>query len=297
MSLPAVLESSLSAIGLIVVAMAVVAALETVWPLRAREPAQRAHLAPNLALTALTFVINAAFNVALVVVLVRVERTGSGLLERLAAPALLTGALVIVALDLSFYAAHVAMHRSAPLWRFHRVHHSDPAVDVTTTIRQHPGEGVIRYAFLAAAAVAIGAPPGAFAVYRVWSALNGLLEHANLKVPRRLDRVLALVVVTPDMHKLHHSRSVDETDSNYGNVFSVFDRLFSTFTPTSARAASIAYGLDGFDAPEVQTTRGLLALPFREPSQAAASHRAPRGDHRARSATPETTAAPHGVAP
>jgi sterol desaturase/sphingolipid hydroxylase (fatty acid hydroxylase superfamily) len=95
--------------------------------------------------------------------------------------------LAVLALDLSFYVAHVAMHRVPAFWRSHRVHHSDPVIDVTTTIRQHPLEGLIRYAFMATFACAFGVGLGAFIVYRTWSVLNGLLEHANLRVPRWLE--------------------------------------------------------------------------------------------------------------
>jgi sterol desaturase/sphingolipid hydroxylase (fatty acid hydroxylase superfamily) len=169
---------------------------------------------------------------------------------------------VVLALDLSFYVAHVAMHKIPSFWRFHRVHHSDPAVDVTTTIRQHPGEGVMRYAFLAAFAIPLGANPGAFAVYRLWSALSGLLEHSNVRMPLWLDGLFSLVFSWPSMHKVHHSRDVRYTDTNYGNIVSLWDRLFLTFTP-SKHGTNIAYGLDGFDDPATQTTAALLALPFR----------------------------------
>jgi sterol desaturase/sphingolipid hydroxylase (fatty acid hydroxylase superfamily) len=164
------------------------------------------------------------------------------------------------------------MHRSPAFWRFHRVHHADPTVDVTTTIRQHPGEGVIRYAFLTACAVGLGASPGAFAVYRLWSALHGLVEHANVRLPRWLDRALLLVVTTPYSHKVHHSRVVAETNTNYGNIFSVFDRVCATFTP-SARGENVTYGLDGFDDQAAQTTSALLAMPLREPPSAMAPNR------------------------
>jgi sterol desaturase/sphingolipid hydroxylase (fatty acid hydroxylase superfamily) len=123
------------------------------------------------------------------------------------------------------------MHKIPGFWRFHRVHHSDPAVDVTTTIRQHPGENVIRYAFLTVAACALGASPGAFAVYRAASVLGGLLEHANIRVPLWLSRLLSLVTSWPYMHKVHHSRLATQTDTNYSNLFSIWDRLFATFTP------------------------------------------------------------------
>jgi sterol desaturase/sphingolipid hydroxylase (fatty acid hydroxylase superfamily) len=167
-----------------------------------------------------------------------------------------------LALDFSFYAAHVSWHKIPALWRFHAVHHSDPAVDVTTTVRQHPVEGLLRYAALAAMAIAIGPSPVAFAVYRAASALNALLEHANLRAPRRLDSLLSLVTTWPHLHKVHHSRNPEQTDTNYGNLFSFWDRLFGTFTP-SHLGRQIAYGLDGTDDPALQTTAGLLALPFR----------------------------------
>jgi hypothetical protein len=180
----------------------------------------------------------------------------------LSLPPLATTLAVVLGLDFSFYVAHVSMHGLHGFWRFHRVHHSDPAVDVTTTIRQHPGEGVIRYAFLGTFAFALGASPGAFAVYRALSALNGLLEHANVRVPLWLDGMLSLVTTWPNMHKVHHSRAASETNTNYGNIFSLFDRLFSTFTPPS-HGVNVSFGLDGFDDLASQTTAGLLAMPFR----------------------------------
>jgi sterol desaturase/sphingolipid hydroxylase (fatty acid hydroxylase superfamily) len=113
-----------------------------------------------------------------------------------------------------------------------------------------------------AGALGVGLVP--FMIYRVWSARNGLLEHANIRVPRWLDHVLSLVTTWPNMHKVHHSRDVRETDTNYGNIFSWFDRLFGTYTP-AARGATVVCGLDGLDEPAMQTTRGLLAMPFKEP--------------------------------
>jgi sterol desaturase/sphingolipid hydroxylase (fatty acid hydroxylase superfamily) len=149
------------------------------------------------------------------------------------------------------------------------VHHSDPALDVTTTIRQHPAEGVIRYVAMAAFALPLGVGPGAFAFYRVASALSGLLEHANLRVSPRLADWLALVVTWPTMHRVHHARDARYTDTNYGNLVSWWDRALGTFTPARLGAA-IAVGLEGYDDPPIQTTRGLLALPFRSADAATA---------------------------
>lgn len=245
----------------IVAAMAAVAALETLVPLRPSPSARRRNVTANLALTFLTFASNALLNGALIVALDAARARGIGLLAARDVGAELHLVIVVLALDLGFYACHVAMHHVALFWRCHRVHHADPFVDVTTTIRQHPGETLIRAAFTAAVALPLGASPEAFAVYRLGSALVGLLEHANLSVPVALDRALSWVTTWPHFHKVHHSRRQAETNSNYGNLFSVFDRAFGTFTP-SPRGRTVAYGLDGYDDPATQTLAGLLALPF-----------------------------------
>jgi sterol desaturase/sphingolipid hydroxylase (fatty acid hydroxylase superfamily) len=252
-----------STVGFILLAMAVVSAIEGIIPLRARGMWDRAHLVPNLALTFITMAIGALLNTGVVLVLLSFQAKGWGLLNALELDPVIATALVVLALDLAFYLAHVAMHKLPALWRFHRVHHSDPAIDVTTTIRQHPFENVFRYLAIVIVAAALGASPAAFAIYRTASALNGLLEHANWRVPQWLDSALSWVTTWPNLHKVHHSRAAAQTDSNYGNLFSWWDRVFSTFTP-SREASSVEYGLDGYDAPEQQTTVGLLALPLSE---------------------------------
>jgi sterol desaturase/sphingolipid hydroxylase (fatty acid hydroxylase superfamily) len=135
------------------------------------------------------------------------------------------------------------MHRVPALWRVHRVHHSDRFVDVTTTLRQHPLETLLRFLFIMVTALPLGLPVAAVAAYRLLSVINALFEHANLRLWQPLDGLLSLVVVTPNMHKVHHSRFQPETDSNYGNILSLFDRAFRTFTPTE-RSARVEYGLD-----------------------------------------------------
>lgn len=261
MTLFAQVVTDLPPIGIILTAMAVITLIEIAIPLHARGRWNSAHLVPNLALTFMTLALNLAFGAVLVLALVHLEAYGVGLLPALGLPSVVALGVTVVVLDFSFYVAHVAMHHVPAFWRFHRVHHSDPALDVTTTIRQHPGETVIRYAFMGAFAVFLGASPAALTTYRALAALNGLLEHANLRAPLWLDRLLVLVTTWPHMHKIHHSRVVEQTNSNYGNIFSVFDRLLGTYTP-SVRGISVAYGLDGLDDVPTQTTAGLLALPF-----------------------------------
>jgi sterol desaturase/sphingolipid hydroxylase (fatty acid hydroxylase superfamily) len=256
------LGSTFSTIAYLLAGMALLAAVETVVPLQARGRWNRAHVGPNLALTFITFVINLLWNAGVVALLIWLEANDFGLLRWLSVPVLPATLIAVAAFDLSFYAVHVSWHKFPSLWRFHAVHHSDPALDVTTTVRQHPVEGFLRHAALAAMAIAIGPSITAFAIYRTAQAINALLEHANIAAPRWLDRALALVTTWPMMHKVHHSRLPEETDSNYGNLFSFWDRLFGTYTP-SDRGRSIRYGLDGYDRPELQTTAALLALPFR----------------------------------
>jgi sterol desaturase/sphingolipid hydroxylase (fatty acid hydroxylase superfamily) len=271
-----VTSTSCTTIATILGAMAAVAVIEALVPLHPRGRWTRLHVWPNLALTLVAFATNAVFNGALVSALIWLEPRGVGLLHWLSLPPPATVGLALIGLDLSFYATHVAMHASPTLWRFHCVHHADPAVDVTTTIRQHPGESVIRYPSLAVSAIALGVTPAAFALYRVASVLIGLLEHANIRVPRQLDGALSLVFVTPNTHKVHHSRFERETNTNYGNLTSLFDRLFLTFVPSS-RGMNVTYGLAGLDDPRTQSVRGLLALPFRR-GRAGAGRAAARRD-------------------
>jgi sterol desaturase/sphingolipid hydroxylase (fatty acid hydroxylase superfamily) len=248
-------------IVVILVAMALISALELAIPLHRRTARNRAHVLPNLVLTAITFATSALLNALVVGMLVWLQAKGLGLLNVVTVAPWLALAAVVVVLDLAFYVSHVAMHKVPAFWRVHKVHHSDVVVDVTTTIRQHPFEGLIRYAAIIVAAGALGASPAAFAVYRSALALNALLEHANIRVPRAMDRALSWITTWPNFHKIHHSRAVHECDSNYGNLFSWWDRLFSTFTP-AARGAQVETGLAGYDDPSQQTTGALLAMPF-----------------------------------
>jgi len=150
------IQASLPTIGIIVGIMAILAVVEVVVPLQSRGRWRRTRLGPNLALTAITILINLPLTVALTLALIWLDSIGFGLRHWLRIGPIGGIALAVLALDFAFYVAHVAMHKIGLLWRFHRVHHTDPFVDVTTTIRQHPGEALIRYAFLASTAIFTG---------------------------------------------------------------------------------------------------------------------------------------------
>jgi sterol desaturase/sphingolipid hydroxylase (fatty acid hydroxylase superfamily) len=169
--------------------------------------------------------------------------------------------LGIVGLDLFAYFAHVTMHKLGWMWCFHRVHHADRFVDVTTAFREHPGETLWRIGWHIAGILVFGTPAWVLVAYLTLSALNGQLEHANIRLPERLDRWLRLLFVTPNMHKMHHSRHQPETDSNYANLLSIWDRIGGTYNRGPC-FVELRYGLDGFDDAEKQSLGGLLRMPF-----------------------------------
>ncbi len=243
-------------------AMALLALVETLLPLARKRAGRRRHWLTNLALVALTLALNFAFNAGAVLATAWFTPQTGRLLSGAPLPPIAIALIGILALDASAYACHRLLHRWPPLWRAHRVHHSDPLVDVTTTLRQHPIEGLVRFCFVMAPAWVLGVSAKTVAVYRLISVLIGLTEHMNVRLWEPLDRTLSLLFCTPNMHKLHHSRRAIETDSNYGNILSWFDRACGTFTPP-APGVCIDYGLDGHDAPAAQRLGALLRLPFR----------------------------------
>jgi len=169
----------------------------------------------------------------------------------------------VVGLDLFAYFAHVTLHEFRWLWRFHRMHHADNRVDVTTAFREHPGETLWRIGWHVAGVLAFGTPLWVLVTYLTLSAFNAQLEHANFRLPARLDRWLRVVYVTPNMHKVHHSRRQPETDMNYSNLLSIWDRLGRTYSG-GPRFDELHYGLDGFDDRGSQSLTGMLKMPFME---------------------------------
>lgn len=228
---------------LLVTCCAVLWSLESLAPLfRYREHRLR-RIGPNVALTVLVLLVNLALSFVAAAVSAATLSSGIGLLPATALPPWLDLLLSIAALDFFTYAAHVALHQSPFGWRFHRVHHSDEEVNVTTAFRQHPGETLWRILAQLPAIVLFGIPLWMVAVYLTLSTLNAQLEHANIRVPEPLDRALRLLLVSPDMHKVHHSRAQPETDSNYANIFSFWDRIFGTYAPR-IDFTTLRYGLD-----------------------------------------------------
>lgn len=154
---------------------------------------------------------------------------GWGLFNLIAAPLWLEVLLTLVLLDLAIYGQHVATHKVPALWRLHRVHHADPDLDTTSGIRFHPIEILLSVAYKMAVVVLLGPAVAAVILYEAMLNAMALFNHACVRLPRRVDAVLRWAVVTPDVHRVHHSVHPDETDSNYGNTLTLWDRLFGTF--------------------------------------------------------------------
>ena len=173
---------------------------------------------------------------------------------------LLVGLLV---LDLiSAWLAHWVQHKTPLMWRLHLIHHSDTNIDTTSANRHHPGESVVRFGFTTLAVLVVGAPMWMVFLYQAVSVVLSQFNHANITLPPALDRAISWVIVSPDMHKVHHHYVLPYTDSNYGNVFSVWDRLFGTFM--SLERARLVYGIDTHMDPKEHSTVGaLLTMPFR----------------------------------
>ena len=239
-------------LGLLIGGCAVLWSLESIIPLYRAGHGRLRRALPNVGLTVLLLLTNVALSfVAAGVSLASQRQTQM--------PVWLQAVIGIAALDLFAYFAHVLLHRMPFAWRFHRVHHSDEAVDVTTAFRQHPGETVWRVLWQLPAIVLLGLPLWIVVVYLTISAANAQLEHANIRLSETLDRWLRVVFVTPNMHKVHHSRLQPETDSNYANILSVWDRVFGTYT-SRVDFATLRYGLDAPD--DHDTFVALLRMPF-----------------------------------
>jgi sterol desaturase/sphingolipid hydroxylase (fatty acid hydroxylase superfamily) len=251
----------LTNVSTILAVMAVGALLETVVPMFADKPWRRARRSANLTFTAVGFASN--WILASVAAAAALAWRPAGLMARFGWPLWAATVAGVVVLDFSIgYLSHRAMHMWAPMWRFHQIHHNDPFVDVTTTYRTHPVETVWRFLFSIVPVWLLGIPAQAVVIQRLMQATNGILEHANVRLAPALDRALSTVWVTPNVHKMHHSRAIGETNSNYANLTTIYDRLLGTYTPAE-RAATVVYGLDDTDPAVAASFPGLLALPFR----------------------------------
>jgi sterol desaturase/sphingolipid hydroxylase (fatty acid hydroxylase superfamily) len=165
--------------------------------------------------------------------------------------------------SLAQYAFHVLSHKVPLLWRLHRVHHSDVYLDVSSALRNHPLEMIANIIFTAAVIALFGLSPLVLAAFEVVDLFANVLTHANLRIPDTVERLLRLLFVTPVLHRLHHSPLRIETDSNYGNMFSFWDRAFGTYRGETIQAGpAIRFGLDEVSTERASDLQAQLSLPW-----------------------------------
>ena len=192
------------------------------------------------------------------------EQVDFGLFNWVDFPAWLEFGLALILLDLAIYVQHVLTHRIPLLWALHKVHHADRDIDVTTAVRFHPVEIILSMLYKSALVLLLGPTPFAVFVFALLLNLFAMFNHANLRLPPSFDRLLRLFVVTPDMHRVHHSTVVKETDSNFGFSIALWDRLFGTYTAQpDAGHDDMIIGLTEYQSDHPAETWWSLALPFR----------------------------------
>ncbi|MEJ2604743.1 MAG: sterol desaturase family protein [Gammaproteobacteria bacterium] len=239
--------------------------LEAALPRRARLYPRRTRWPANLGIVLIdTAVLRVAFPLLAVGAALLAEERGWGLLRLADIPWWLAWPAALLALDLAVYLQHVVFHALPALWRLHRMHHADLDFDVTTGLRFHPLEIVISMGWKILVILALGAPAGAVILFEVVLNATSMFNHSNLRIPTALDRALRWVVVTPDMHRVHHSVHPDETNSNFGFNLPWWDRLLGTYRDQPRDGhEGMTIGLNRFrDAGELRLDR-LLLQPFR----------------------------------
>jgi sterol desaturase/sphingolipid hydroxylase (fatty acid hydroxylase superfamily) len=253
-------------LGFFLGVFALIATWEVLAPRRALTVSKTLRWASNLGLVVLnTLVLRLLFPLAGAGMALFCAQHGWGLLNYFQVPAIVAIPLTVIAMDFIIWLQHVMVHAVPALWRLHRVHHADPDYDVTTGARFHPIEIVLSLLIKFATIVVLGAPVIAVVIFEVMLNATAMFNHGNIGLPPALDRWLRWVLVTPHMHRVHHSIEDDETNSNFGFSLTWWDRLFGTYRD-QPRAGQIGMriGIREFiDPRDVARLDGMLLLPFR----------------------------------
>ena len=223
------------------------------------------HASINIFMTITTIIVNFCLAFILLKTADWTIANNFGILQWLPAlPVWLYALIGLLLLDLiGAYLVHLVEHKTKVLWRFHLIHHTDTWIDTTTANRHHPGESVIRFTFTAVGVLLIGSPMWLVFLYQTLSVVATQFNHANISLPKKVDTLLSYFIVSPDMHKVHHHYALPYTDSNYGNIFSIWDRLFGTFMTLPKE--EIIYGIDTHQKPEEHNDlKNLLKIPFQK---------------------------------
>jgi len=236
--------------------------VESAFPLFNHSYNKWKHAGVNIFFTITTIVVNFAFAILIVLASRWATAHSFGLLQWVYLP--FWGQLVVglLVLDLvGAYLIHLIQHKVKWMWRFHIIHHADQYVDTTTANRHHPVESVFRAVFAVLAVMVCGSPMWLVMLYQSLSVLLSQFNHANISLPRWLDKSLSFVIVSPNMHKVHHHYKRPETDTNYGNIFPFWDWIFGTYSGTPAK--DVKYGLDILEGANNSSVGSQLMLSFK----------------------------------
>jgi sterol desaturase/sphingolipid hydroxylase (fatty acid hydroxylase superfamily) len=251
------------AFGTVLAAMAV---WELAAPRRKQELGRKTRWPGNLGVVALdTLLVRLIFPVGAVAIALAAEARGLGLFNVFRVPAWVAVPAGVILLDLAIYLQHVLFHAVPALWRLHRMHHADLAFDVTTGVRFHPVEILLSMIIKLGVVTALGAPALAVLVFEVLLNATSMFNHGNVTLPQGIDRILRWVVVTPEMHRVHHSIKARETNSNFGFNLPWWDRLLGTYRDQpEAGHLGMTIGIEQFRDPAEQRLDRMLTQPFRD---------------------------------
>jgi sterol desaturase/sphingolipid hydroxylase (fatty acid hydroxylase superfamily) len=259
-------EESLIRLGSFAGIFLLMALWEIAAPRRNHAAQRPVRWASNLGVIILdTLLIRLLVPTAVVGVAIQAETAHWGLLGLVAWPLWVKVAISVVVLDLAIYLQHVIFHAIPALWRVHRMHHADLHIDVSTGVRFHPVEMILSLGVKMIVVAGLGAPPIAVLVFEILLNATSMFSHSNVRLPDRLDRVVRWIVVTPDMHRVHHSIEAAETNSNFGFNFSLWDRMFGTYrSAPAAGQLGMIVGVEQFREPRELWLDRMLTQPFRE---------------------------------
>jgi sterol desaturase/sphingolipid hydroxylase (fatty acid hydroxylase superfamily) len=245
---------------------AAMAAWEILAPRRERKLARGTRWPGNVGVVVLdTVLVRLVFPMTAVGLALVAEARGWGLFHALELTTWASLLLAVIALDLAIYLQHVLFHAVPALWRLHRMHHADLEFDVTTGARFHPIEILLSMGIKLGVVAALGAPAAAVLLFEVLLNATSMFNHSNVRMPVRLDRALRWIVVTPDMHRVHHSIVARETNSNFGFNLPWWDRLFGTYRAQPAAGhEGMTIGIEQFRDPAEQRLDRMLTQPFRD---------------------------------
>jgi sterol desaturase/sphingolipid hydroxylase (fatty acid hydroxylase superfamily) len=243
---------------------ALIAIWEVLAPRRSLTTSKSVRWFSNLAITFLNpVVVRLVSPIMPVTMALLAQKSGWGLLNNFALPYWLPVVIGVAVLDLVIYLQHVMFHTVPVLWRLHMMHHADLDFDVTTGLRFHPIEVILSMGIKLSVVVVIGAPALAVLIFEILLNTTSMFNHGNIRLPSSIDRKLRLLVVTPDMHRVHHSVTIRETNSNFGFNLPWWDRLLGTYRDQPAAGhEGMTIGLAQFRDPKRLTFLWMLALPF-----------------------------------